>query len=89
MVFQFTGVVYITAHVNRISLAKPIRPKVSLSLELVQDDATWTHYMLNSSLVVIPFLFALLVHFAGFLQADEIIRMSIPDISIFPASFFT
>ncbi|XP_068706852.1 uncharacterized protein [Montipora foliosa] len=66
----------------RRSLEKPIRPKEPLSLELVQRVAS--HYMSNDTLAVIRFLFVLLVGYADFLRVDEILRMSISDISIFP-----
>ena len=65
----------------RRSSAKSVIPKELLSLGLVQGIAS--HYMANSSLAVIRFLFVLLVGYAGFLRADEILRMSILDISIF------
>ena len=40
--------------------------------------------MLNGSLAVTRFLFVLLVGYAAFPCADEILRMSISDVSIFP-----
>ena len=73
-----------TLKAARRSLPKPVRPKENffLSLELVQGIAS--HYMSNSSLAVIRFLPVLLVGYAGFLRANEILRMSISDILLFP-----
>ena len=58
-------------------MAKPIRPKEPLSIELLQDVA---HYKSLGSLAVIHFLFVLLVGYADFLRVDEISRKSILDI---------
>lgn len=68
------------------SLSKPLKPKEPLSLELIQDIAS--HYSLNTSLAVIRFLFILLVGYAGFLRASEILSLNVADINIYSDHMF-
>ena len=65
------------------SLAKPIKPKEALFLRLIQDIAC--HYHSTDTLAVVRFLFIVLVGYAGFLRADELLNLQVSDITIFYA----
>ena len=65
------------------SLAKPFKPKEALSLRLIQDIAC--HYHSTDTLAVVRFLFIVLVGYAGFLRADELLNLQVSDITIFYA----
>ena len=62
------------------SLSKPIKPKEPLPLSLIQDIAL--RFSSDNALSVIRFLFILLVGYAGFLRADEILKMKVCDVKI-------
>ena len=62
------------------SLSKPIKPKEQLPLGLIQDIAL--RFSSDSALSVIRFLFILFVGYAGFLRADEILKMKVCDVKI-------
>ena len=57
------------------SLSKPIKPKEPLPLSLIQDIAL--RFSFDNALSVIRFLFILLVGYAGFLRADEILKIEV------------
>ena len=65
------------------SLAKLIKPKEPLSLRLIQDIVC--HYHSTDTLAVVRFLFIVLVGYAGFLRADELLNLQVSDITIFDA----
>ena len=62
------------------NLSKPIKPKEPLPLSLIQDIAL--RFSSDNALSFIRFLFILLVGYAGFLRADEILKMKVCDFKI-------
>ena len=62
------------------SLSKPIKPKEPLPLSLIQGIAL--RFSSDNALSVIRFLFILLVGYAGFLRADEILKIKVCDVKI-------
>jgi integrase len=64
----------------KLKLARSVTPKQPLSLELVQKITDY--YIENSSLAVVRFLFILLVGYAGFVRANELINLNVKDVAI-------
>ena len=62
------------------SLSKPIKPKEPLPLSPIQDIAL--RFSSDDALSVIRFLFILLVGYAGFLRANEILKIEVCDVKI-------
>ncbi|XP_032241702.1 uncharacterized protein LOC116620164 [Nematostella vectensis] len=65
---------------SKSRLARPVKPKEPISLNIVRDIASF--YQAYDSLAVLRFLFIVFVGYAGFLRADELLKIKVSDITI-------